>query len=214
LADSKISALTSAAGGLADGDEFAINDVSAGASRKVTAAEIDTYLNSGRGGQRVYALGSDATANSTMTGVEITGLQAASLEAGTYVFEYFLRYHSSATGTGVKFGLNYTGSRDFIMSHAIYQTSATAASDGTHDQSTSGAAEGIVFGYTSRTVATTAPDLGPTEGVDTANADMFAYIQGVMKVTTSGDLELWHASETAASTTVKAGSSLVLTRTA
>jgi hypothetical protein len=45
MADTKISALTAAAGGLASGDEFAINDVSATASRKVAASDIKTFIN-------------------------------------------------------------------------------------------------------------------------------------------------------------------------
>jgi hypothetical protein len=43
---------------------------------------------------------------------------------------------------------------------------------------------------------------------------MLAVIEGYIIVTAAGDLELWHASEVAAASTVKAGSSLILQRTA
>jgi hypothetical protein len=148
----------------------------------------------------------------TTTGVEITGLNKP-LTAGTYAFQYYIRYQAAATTTGVKFGVNFTGTQTAFMANAQYQTSGSAASDGTHDQATTGAAEGIVFGYSTRSESTTAPNLGPTEAVDTANADMLAYIQGLIVVTAAGDLELWHGSEVAASSTVKAGTSLVLTKT-
>jgi hypothetical protein len=43
---------------------------------------------------------------------------------------------------------------------------------------------------------------------------MIAIVEGLMIVTVSGSLQLSHASEVAAASTVKAGTSLILTRTA
>jgi hypothetical protein len=60
---------------------------------------------------------------------------------------------------------------------------------------------------------TTAPT-GTTSGVAVVNSDFLVVIRGIMVVTDSGDLELWHKSETATSTTVELGSSLVVIRTA
>jgi hypothetical protein len=61
-----------------------------------------------------------------------------------------------------------------------------------------------------RTKTTTAPDLGPSLSVDTANSDMMAVIDIYLNVTVSGNFELWHASEVAAQSTVSAGTALVI----
>lgn len=57
--------------------------------------------------------------------------------------------------------------------------------------------------------------LGPTASVDAINSDMLAFVEGYIIVSVSGDLELWQSSEvtTPVSTTVKAGTSLILTKT-
>ena len=55
---------------------------------------------------------------------------------------------------------------------------------------------------------------GTTLSVDTINADMMMVIEGLMIVTVAGDLQLYHGSENAVATTIKTGSSLVLTKTA
>ena len=54
---------------------------------------------------------------------------------------------------------------------------------------------------------------GPTVSVDTANSDMLMIIDLKMIVTVAGNLELYHASETAAATTVKAGTDVVVMKT-
>lgn len=157
-----------------------------------------TQLQNLLGIPRVVCLSSDASPNSTTTGVEITGLQFASTGTGQFLVEYFIKYQSSATGTGVKFGLNHTGTA--VITSESYMVGAT----GTADQvvgvpiATSGSA--------SRSNTTTAPDIGPSTGVDTANADMLVTVRALLDITVDGDLELWHASETAAATTVRKGS--------
>lgn len=157
------------------------------------------------------ALGSDAASNSTTTGVEITGLSIP-LEAGTYVFQYFIRYQSAATTTGVKFGVNYTGTASAFMAQLRLATTGTTAVSAVHDQATT--TTPTVMGIcATRTESTTAPNLGPWTDIDTANADMLVIIEGLMVVSDAGDIELWHASEAAAASTVKAGTSLILTRT-
>jgi hypothetical protein len=161
---------------------------------------------------RTVALSSDAASNSTTTGVEITELQVAGVTPGTYVFQYFLRYQSGATTTGVKFGINHTGTAAVFAATMRYQESTTAASTGAASQAAAGGT--LHAGASTRTKSTTSPNLGPTASVDSANADMLAVIEGYIIVTAAGDLELWHASEVAAASTVKAGSSLILQRTA
>jgi hypothetical protein len=164
---------------------------------------------SGGSAVTVVSLAADANANATTTGVEITGL-AAALTAGRYVFKYVIRGRSSVTTTGLKFGVNYTGTTTLVVAALRQVGTGTSAITGTGDGVNTTAQ--IVEGFTARSLSTTAPNLGPTLGVDSANADLMYIIEGVIVVSTSGDLELWHASETAAATTVMTGSALILTK--
>lgn len=188
-------------------NEFAINE--AGTSKKVTAAQIKTFC----GGVSVQALASDATANATTTGVEITGLNRT-VGPGTYVYQYYVRYQCGATTTGVKFGVNHTGSNSSFTALMRYASTGTTASTGAATMAAAGATGNIHESFSRRAMSTTSPNLGPTVSVDAANSDMLVVIEGLIIVTGSGDLELWHASEVAASSTVKAGSSLILIQTA
>jgi len=154
---------------------------------------------------------SDAASNSTTTGVEIAELQKT-LTAGTYVFRYYIRYFSGATSTGVKFGINYTGTETVLVATRYEVGTGTAAVTGTSDQSNTAAQ--IVEGYSARVASTTAPNLGPSLGVDSASSSMLAIIEGLLVCTDGGDLELWHASEVAATSTVKSGSTLIITKVA
>jgi hypothetical protein len=203
MADTKVSALT-AVSAAAGAQELPCND--AGTSKKVTVTQLKSFINP----TTVVALSSNATANATTTGVEITGLQATGIAAGTYIFQYFIRGQSSAAGTGLKFGINFTGTTTFVFANLYQNGTGTTAVTGTGDQVNTAAQICEVFG--SRSLSTTAPNLGPTLGVDTANADILYTIEGMIQVSTSGDLELWHGSETAASTQVMAGSCLFLTK--
>jgi hypothetical protein len=153
------------------------------------------------------SLASNATANATTTGVSITGLVQA-LGVGTYAFKYTIVYQTSVTTTGVKFGVNHTGTAAAFAASMWYVESTTTASTGAASQAT--AAGNLVGGTSTRTKSTTAPNLGPTTAADTATADMLAIIEGYIKVTVTGNLELWHGSETAASTQVMAGSALTV----
>ena len=162
---------------------------------------------------RIRALEFDAAANSTTTGVEITGLQLDSVGPGIYIAEYFLVYQTAATTTGSKFGINHTGTVSAITAHTHSQEATTAASTGAASQVA--AAGTLHSGSSARSLSTTAPNLGGTLGVDAINSNMLVVIEAVLVVTAVGDLELWQASEVAASsTTVKAGSSVRLTKAA
>jgi hypothetical protein len=159
---------------------------------------------------RVRALEFDAASNSTTTGVEITGLELKSVGPGIYVVEYFLVYQSGATTTGVKFGVNHTGTSTLAATCQVATTGTTAVT-AVHDQATT-TTPTIMGSNATRSKTTTSPDLGPWTDIDTANADMQVYIYVSLVVTAIGDMELWHASETAAASTVKAGSVVRLTK--
>lgn len=159
---------------------------------------------------RVVGLENDAASNSTTTGVEITGLQLASVGPGIYMYEAWIMYQSAATTTGVKFGINHTGTVSQVVLTFRYQESTTAASTGAASQAAAGGT--LHAGGSARALSTTTPNLGPTASVDTLNANMLGVIEGLLIVTAVGDLELWHASEVAAASTVKAGSVVRLTK--
>lgn len=183
----------------------------AGQVLTATAGNAASWQTPASGGApTVRALGADVS-NSTTTGAKITGLDVASLAVGTYVFQYFIRAQSAATTTGHKFGVNFTGTTTaFVATMRAVGTGTTAVSGTIDGVASSGQ---IVEGYATRTEQTTAPNLGPSTAVDTANADVLYIIEGILIVGATGTLELWHASEVAAASTVKDGSSLILTKT-
>lgn len=169
----------------------------------VSAAISSAYI-------RTAVLENDAAANSTATGVEITGLQISAVGAGIYVAEWFLIYQCGAATTGAKFGVNHTGTSTMTTTLQI-ATTGTAAVTAVHDQVTT-TTPTIMGSCATRSKTTTAPDLGPWTDIDTLNANMQVYIYSNVVVTAIGDLELWHASETTAASTVKAGSVVRLTK--
>lgn len=147
--------------------------------------------------------------NSTTTPTEVTGLTAVT-GVGNYVFEYFLITQSAATTTGQKFSVNHDGTVGaFVYWWSWVDTSATA-STAAADQDAVGAAGQVIGAMAARAKSTAGA--GTTISVDTANADMLIVIQGICVVTVAGNMELWHGSEVAAASTVKAGSSLRLSK--
>jgi hypothetical protein len=208
MADQKISALsavTSAAGT----DEIPVN--SSGTSKKASLAQVETYFKT-RGVPIVFALGSNHAISST-TATEVTGLGPCTLPAGTYQFTFYVIAQSATTTVGIMLGVNFTGTASAQVMKLRASTTGTTAITGVIDDT------GAKTGQTEESVAvnafsTTAPNMGLTGGVATANANVFIIVEGMIVVTASGDLELWHSSETATSTTVMAGSSLIVVRTA
>lgn len=164
----------------------------------------------GGGGDIKDALAADYTNNST-TGTAVANLTQA-LTAGTYRFSYWLILRSAATTTGASFGINYTGTHGALVAMFSYPGTGTSASTGIIDDDSAGATDQLVEQFVTRTKSTTAPDLGPLTGVQTANVDLFVLVEGVIVVTGSGNLELWAASEVAASEIrVQTGSNLIIT---
>jgi hypothetical protein len=154
-------------------------------------------------------LGSDHAMTST-TGSEVS-CGATGLVSGTYVFTYYVIAQSATTTVSPMFGINFTGTAAVRKMKVRTTTTGTTAITGIADDV--GAASGQIEESVSVTAfTTTAPNLGFT-GVATQNVDILYIIEGILIVTATGDLELWHSSETNTSTTVKAGTSLILTRT-
>lgn len=210
---SRISDLTALTGAnSADGDLVRLVDVSdttaaaSGTDKRMTLAELRKAL-----GETVILLGSNATANSTTTATEVTGLQAT-LAAGTYKFEYNVIYQSGATTTGVKMSVNFTGTQTTFVATQRYTGTGAAASTGAASMAGAGATGHVYEAFGRRSPSNAG--WGVTVSVDAANSNMLMVLEGIIVVTVSGDLELWHGSEVAASSQVMAGSSLILTKLA
>lgn len=147
--------------------------------------------------------------NSTVTLTKVTGLDQT-LGIGTYQFKYMVRYQAGATTTGVRFSVNHSGTLSwFIANMSWVDTSATAAT-ATPKQNNVQAAGAVYGAFSARAKSTTG--WGTTLGVDTLNADMLMIIEGTFEVTVSGDIQLYHGSEVAFASTVKAKSSLIITK--
>jgi hypothetical protein len=200
VADTKISALGAASLPLDGTEVFPI--VQGGISEKITALQM--------GLNRVARLSADQS-NSTVTPTKVTGLDVTT-GTGTFAFKYYIYYQAAAATTGVRFDVNHSGTvAPFLWNQYWVDVSATAATAAA-DQDEVLATGAVVGAFASRAKGTAGR--GTTLSVDTLNADMLMVIEGLFICTVSGDLQLYHGSEVAAASTVKAGSSLILTRTA
>ena len=140
-----------------------------------------------------------------MTGISTT------LTAGTYTFTYSIIAQSGTATVGPWFGVNYTGTASSFVARLRFIGTGVSASTGVIDDVNTGVlAEQINEGVATRTESTTAPNLNVIGDVTTINQNLYITIEGVMVVTDGGDIELWHASDSAAQTSVMAGSSVVI----
>lgn len=155
-------------------------------------------------------LGSQHSVSST-TATEVTGLQH-SLTAGSYHVRYNLIVQTSATTTGLKFGVNYTGTVTRMACVYLFPTTGTTAATGIMEDSIAANTGNLLEQSTAITETTTAPNMGPNAGSAATNTNMWNVVDCTVVVSDSGDLELWHGSETANATTVEVGSSAVLTK--
>lgn len=153
-------------------------------------------------------LTADATAVTGVTGIEVTGLNTTT-GTGTFFFQYIIRYQTTVASTGIRFGVNHTGTVTVFLANLRFQALTGAPTAAT--QANASGTPVAISGVATRTRSTTTPNLGPTISVDTANADMLAFIEGLVVVTADGDLELWYNAELAALVAqVMAESSLIL----
>jgi hypothetical protein len=164
---------------------------------------------------RMKALAS-AHVNSTTTGTEVTGLGPIVLEPGTYTFTYSLFVQSAAAATGFAFGINFTGTstKQQFLARMVDSlgTTASGIAASVVGAAGTGNAGTYVSALTNSAKSTTAPNMVNIGFVGVAT-DALVIIEGVIVVTATGDLELWHAAEVAASNTVGAGSSVVVMKT-
>jgi len=159
---------------------------------------------------RTRKLTADHAISST-TATEVTGLELANVQPGTYVFEYFIIYQSATTTVGIGLGVNFTGTQTRFVVRRDDVTTGTTTATGVTDDVSNNLTGALVEGWCARTVSTTAPNMLNT-GVAVVTVDNLVQLVGIIVVTVAGNLELWHSSETATSTTVALGSVVRLTR--
>ncbi len=205
MADTKISALP-AATVAAVANELAANE--AGASKKVTLQQVMNLL-----GVSKAQLAADHVS------LIVLGTACAmnvALAIGTHVFTYYILAQSATSTVGPTFGVNFTGTAAVRKMVLRYAGTGTAASTGVADDVVAAPlATGNVYeGQIVEAFTTTAPNMAAIAGVGAVNQNILYIIEGILIATVAGNLELWHGSETATSTTVKAGTSVVAIRTA
>lgn len=151
-------------------------------------------------------------ANSTVTMAAATGLTVTGLAVGTYLIKVWICFRAAATTTGPEFRLNMaTGAVSRMVNTWYTLTTGGAAATGVADQATTLTAQ-MLEGKGSRANASSG---GPMQGVDTANSDQFAVMEGIVVVTTAGNLQFEFASEVAASAvTLMEGTTLTLQKVA
>jgi hypothetical protein len=199
MADTKISALT-AASAAALANEMAVND--AGTTKKVTGTQLNALF-----GIYKAVLGS-AHAISSTTGTEV--LQLSLPGAGVYTFDIMVLAQTATTTVAVKLGVNYTGTytADGTRFFCMAPSSSTTTSTNAVIDDVSATAQWMTA-IPHLTFTTTAGNLLWATGYTTTGTDIIHYIRGILTATGAGDLELWHGSETATSTTVSAGTSII-----
>lgn len=202
---------------IANGGSHANNDIDrlhqARTGDKGDAGAAGADGTDGNGFTVVDSLTSAFTSTST-TGAEVTGL-TNSLSAGIYVATFYLICRTAAVGTGIDFGINFDSTQDVIVSQLSYQDTGTTASTGLADGTVTGdGGELIIGGGSVITETTTAPNLNVITGVGGASEDFMVIIKVIFKPTATGELELWVATDVAASQVdVRIGSSVTIIKT-
>jgi len=142
------------------------------------------------------------------TVAEVTGLTIPT-DVGTFIFEYSMRVQSATATVSMKAAVDHSGTTTEFEYRFEFPSQGVTAANGVIDQETN-ATTGFILAQMSTRVKNTT--LGPMTDVDTINADIMLVIKGRFICTVAGNLKLMYASETATSTTLKAGTALKLTR--
>lgn len=200
MADTKISALPAASS--LDGTEQ-VPVVQGGVTKRASSNLFSEFL---RG-----VVATDVTVSST-TPAAVTDLNVV-LAPGTYNIKIWMLLRSAATGTGIGVHLNASGGTVTHIAATWYSlTTGTTATSGTMDQASVAATFQTMEGRAQRANNTSG---GPFGGVDTANQDQFAVLEGIVVVTATTTLQTMLASEVAASNvTMLAGSNVRIVQVA
>lgn len=178
-----------------EGDGFRVYDSAGQVKSDIDALQI------------VQALAADQS-NATVTPTEVQGLRVP-CSAGSWIFEYLLALRSAAATTGHRLSVDHSGVISRLVAW-VQWGAGTAASADAPDQDMVAAGGQITSQFAAR--AASQAGWGTTTGVDTLDADVLYVVTGIVTVTADGNLRLWHGSEVAAASTVKAGSIVRLTK--
>lgn len=201
MADTKISGLTSATTPL-DGTELVPLD-QGGVTVSAPVSALSEFL---RG------VVTANVSNSTTTPAAVTDLNV-SLAAGTYNIKCWMLLQSAATTTGIGIHLNASGGTVSHIAATWYSlTTGTTATSGVMDQASVAGTFQTMEGRAQRANNTSGGAFG---GVDTAAADQFAVLEGIVVVTAATTLQVMLVSEVASSAvTMLAGSNVRIVQVA
>lgn len=209
-----IGALTALTGSnLAGGDKLVVADISVPETKSLTADELLVFL------QTNGALPRKRRLTATKTSTQIAPTKATDLDlplpVGTHVFQYYLIVRSATTTVAPQFNLNFGGTGAPVWWFQYADLSATLlAAIGQMANAVTTPTLGFQMATAVRTEGTTgAATMGPVNGVQATGQDILAKITGIVVVSATGNLELWHGSETATSTSLEVGSSLLAWQT-
>lgn len=209
LTGTKVSALT-AATAANSAMEVPVND--GGVNRKLTLGQAQDYLGLIKGVVSAdHAISATAATACTLSPTPVLGV-------GTWMFQFNVIVQSATITVSPKIGINHTGTVTTFMAMArfIDTVAAPTTAQGLAGASTAGTPSNV-DGMQAVALSTTAPNIlnsVGTNALSVINTNALWVIEGIMVVTASGNLELWHGSETATSTTVKQNSSFMATKTA
>lgn len=192
-----------------DADVMYVVDVSAGIAYKMTFAQLKTIL-----GVETVKVASSTQTNTTVTPAAVTQLSQGAVAAGTYRYKAEIVWQAAATTTGISLYVGTTGGTvTRNVGHTYTTSTGTTATTGVADQAT---AAGTFQMLESRAWRANNTDPGPHGGVDTANADQFSVIEGIIVITSAvTSLDVMFRSEVAASgVSVMAGSSFMIEKVA
>lgn len=190
---------------------------------RLLASSTGSAINWGAGTRNIFCVAAAADRNprtrrlsadhaiSATTATEVTGLELTDLQPGCYVVQYVLRVQSATLTVGIGLGINFTGTAAGPSITLRHCSTGAAAATGVMDDVANVLTGSLVEGRAARAYTTGTPNMLNT-GVATINVDNQVVIEVLIDVTVAGNLELWHSSETASSTTVKTGSVVICTR--
>jgi hypothetical protein len=169
----------------------------------VAEAGKDLYINGML--RRNLAVNNDHTVGST-TATEVTDLKFSNLNAGSYIITYYLVCSSTSTSVGIGTGINFTDGDSAIACIRREATTGTTAATGViADVSNTGT--GRLYEARSQTnYSTTSPNMLNTGGFSNADQRCLIILEVLLVTGATGDLELWHSSETNTDTTIGSSS--------
>lgn len=149
----------------------------------------------------------DCASNSTTTAAVC--MTTTGVGAGVWNFKYLVRYKSGGASVGVGFSVNHTGTTGVFLSNWQFVSTGSVAATGVADQVAAVNPGQMVEGKSERVKNTIS---SASAGVDLADVDQLAILEGMIVVTVSGDLQFKHASESASPTQVLDDTHLILTK--